>query len=205
MHSHFEILVTNFIANPVWLLPKFEHMGCHFNRFYPSEINLYRCILINFAFLVLRGKSQMSHEGSGELRTTDRDMPLKHLGEVLIMLWLFRSLVCQIHPPESSLWQKQYSSWKVPFYFHFTYGMAKALRQINTKSVQLICCNWNSWPLKDGGKPGNFQVWLLVFKAVKARENMLNCHELSLQYGHFFTADTKYSLWCTYMNTCDFQ
>lgn len=101
MHSHFEIIATNVIANPVWLLPKFEHMGCHINKFHISEINFYRCILINFAFLFLRCKSQMSGEGSGKRR--DRGMPLKHLGEVLIMLWLFRSSVCQIHPPEISL------------------------------------------------------------------------------------------------------
>lgn len=103
MHSHFEILVTNFLANPVWLLPKFEHMVCHINRFHISGINLYSCILINFAFLFLRGKSQMSGEGSGELRTKDRDVPLKHLEEILIMLWPLRSSVCQIHPPEISL------------------------------------------------------------------------------------------------------
>lgn len=151
MHSHFEILVTNFIASPVWLLPKFEHMGCRTNRFHPSEINLYSCILINLAFLFLRGRSQMSREGSGELRTKGRDMPLKHLKDLLITLWLFRSSVCQIHPPEISLWQNQYSSWKVSLYFHFTYGMTKTLRQINAKSVQLICYNWNSWPLKDEG------------------------------------------------------
>lgn len=52
----------------------------------------------------------MSREGSGELRTKDRDMPLKHLKGVLIKLWLFRNSVCQIHPPEISLWQNQYSS-----------------------------------------------------------------------------------------------
>lgn len=126
-------------------------------------------------------------------------MPLKHL-EVLIMLWLFRRSVCQTHTPEISLWQNQYSSWKVSLYFHFTYGMTKSLRQINTKSVQLICCNWNSWPFKVEGKPGNFQILLLVLKAVKPRENIVNHQELPVQYGHCFTPDTKYSLWCTYMN-----
>lgn len=119
MHSHFKILFTNFIANPVWLLPKLEHMGYQINGFHSSEINFYSCILINFAFFFWRGRSKMSREGSGELRTKDRDMPLKHLKGVLITLWLFRSSVCQIHPPEISLWQNQYSSWKVSLYFHF--------------------------------------------------------------------------------------
>lgn len=35
----------------------------------------------------------MNREGSGELRTKDRNMPLKHLKEILITLWLFRSSV----------------------------------------------------------------------------------------------------------------
>jgi len=65
--GHVETLVTNFIPNTAWLLPKFEHIGCHISRLHPLEINMYSCMLTNFAFLFLRGRNQMSHEGSGEL------------------------------------------------------------------------------------------------------------------------------------------
>jgi len=83
-------------------------------------------------------------------------MPLKHLEEVLITSWLFRSWVCQILPLEISQWQKQYSSWKVSLYFHFTSGMTKTLRRINTQTVQFVCHNWNCWPLKRWRKTWEF-------------------------------------------------
>lgn len=37
------------------------------NKHHDPEINMYSYILTNFAFVFLRGRSQMSREGSGEL------------------------------------------------------------------------------------------------------------------------------------------
>lgn len=127
-------------------------------------------------------------------------MPLKHLGEVLITSWLFRSWVCQIHPPETSQWQNQYSSWKVSLYFHFTYGMTKTLRQINTKTVQFICHNWNCWPLKDEGKTENFQSLAATYQGceTKTKHGESWWTVSSIQTVLYCSI---YSLWCTCMYT----
>lgn len=44
---------------------------------------------------------------------------------------------------------------------------------------------------------GIYEVLLLLTKAVKPRENMVNHDELSLQCRHCYTVDSVYALWRT--------